>query len=134
MLVLVCSPLLTSHNGTNSYPLEGGIPATFQHVSDVACSCFFWGGFGVCFLMFCRSLVVSLNSLNQARFPHMSSPTMCLVFWVFSPISASFLFYFLLFPSISIDDMGATAGVCVFFSFFCLFPNGFLLCDHGQDL
>ena len=88
--------LLTSHNGTNSYPLEGGISATIQHVSDVACSCFFGGGVGVCFLMFCRSLVVSLNSLNQARFPHMFSSTMCLVF-CFSPFFASFLFYFFAF-------------------------------------
>ena len=37
---------------------------------------------------------------------------------------ASFLF--LLFPSISIDA-GATTGV------FLLFPNGFLLGDHGLD-
>ena len=44
--------------------------------------------------------------------------------------SVSFLFYFcsLLFPSISIGHMGATTGV------FLLFPNGFLLCDHGVDL
>ena len=37
---------------------------------------------------------------------------------------ASFLL--LLFPSISID-VGATNGVTL------LFPNGFLLCDHGLD-
>ena len=38
---------------------------------------------------------------------------------------ASFLFLF--FPSISIEDVGATAGV------FLLFPNEFLLCDHRLD-
>ena len=43
-------------------------------------SLFFLGGVGVCSLMFCRSLVASPNSLNQARFPDMSSPNMCLVF------------------------------------------------------
>ena len=48
---------------------------------------------------------------------------------------ASFLFYFCFFPSISIDDMGATSGGFSFdLSFFSLFPNGFLLCDHGLDL
>ena len=46
-------------------------------------------------------------------------------------LCALFLFLFcfilfLLFPSISID-VGATTGV------FLLFPNGFLLCDHGLD-
>ena len=35
-------------------------------------------------------------------------------------------FLFLLFPGISID-VGATNGV------FLLFPNGFLLCDHGLE-
>ena len=133
MLVLVCSPLLTSHNGTNSYPLEGGISATFQHVSDVAYSCFFlWGGVGVCFLMFCRSLVVSLNSLNQAHFPHMSSSTMCLVF-CFPPFFASFSFHFFLFPCISIDDMGAISGVFFFwiFLFLACFQMGFYFVSTG---
>ena len=77
---------------------------------------FFWGGgVGVCFLMFCRSLVVSPNSLNQARFPHMSSPTMCLVFLF--PFFCFLFILFLLFPSISIDDMGATSGGFFFFFF-----------------
>ena len=40
----------------------------------------------------------------------------------FSPL---FIFIFA-FPSISID-VGATNGV------YLLFPNGFLLCDHGLD-
>ena len=31
---------ISSHSGTNSDLLWGGISATFQHVSDVACSCF----------------------------------------------------------------------------------------------
>ena len=45
-----------------------------------------------------------------------------------------FLFFsFLLLPSISIDDIGATSGV-FYLSFVSLFPNGFLLCDHGLDL
>ena len=35
-------------------------------------------------------------------------------------------FYLLLYPSISID-VGATTGV------FLLFPNEFLLCNHGLD-
>ena len=46
-------------------------------------------------------------------------------------LCASFLFLFcfiliLVFPSISIA-VGATTGVVL------LFPNGFLLCDHGLD-
>ena len=91
----------------------------------------FLGGVGVCFLMFCLSLVVSPNSLNQARFQHMSSPTMCLVF-----LFPFLIFIFLLFPSTSIDDMGATSGVFFLWIFLLLslFPNGFLLCDHGLDL
>ena len=83
--------------------------------------------------MFCRSLVASPNSLNQARFPHMFSPTMCLVFL--------FPFHFIVaFFRVYLDDMGATSGVFLFVCFFflldlsSLFPNGFLLCDHGLDL
>ena len=49
-----------------------------------------------------------------------------------------FHFIFAFFPSISIDDMGATSGGFLFFFwiflFLSLFPNGFLLCDHGLDL
>ena len=48
-----------------------------------------------------------------------------------------FLFFssfLLLFPSISIDDMGATSGVFFYLSFFSLLSNGFLLCDHRLDL
>ena len=52
---------------------------------------------------------------------HVPSPTVCL----FS-VSLLLPFSFFLFPSISID-VGATTGV------FLLFPNGFLLCDHGLD-
>ena len=81
--------------------------------------------------MFCRSLVASPNSLNQARFPHMSSPTMCLVFL--------FPFHFVVaFFRVYLDDMGPTSGVFLGFFFLLdlssLFPNGFLLCDHGLDL
>ena len=51
------------------------------------------------------------------------SPTVCL-------FSASLLlhFLFLLFPSISIDDVGATNN-----GVFLLFPKVFLLCDHGLE-
>ena len=30
--------------------------------------------------------------------------------------------------------MGATSGVLFLLDLLSLFPNGFLLCDHGQDL
>ena len=64
----------------------------------------------------------------------MSSPTMCLVFLF--PFFCFLFILFLLFPSISIDDMGATSGGFFFwiFLFLSLSPNGFLLCDHGLDL
>ena len=55
------------------------------------------------------------------QLPHVPSPTVCL----FS-VSLLLHFYFLLFPSISIN-VGATNGV------FLKFPNGFLLCGHGLD-
>ena len=59
----------------------------------------------------------------------MPSPTMCLVF-CFSPFLLPF---FLLFPSISIDDMGATSGVFSFgsFFFFACFQMGFYFVTTG---
>ena len=80
----------------------------------------FGGGVGVCFLMFCRSLVVSLNSLDQPA-SHICPHQLCASFFCFSPFFASFLFHFLLFPSISIDDMGATSGGFFFWIFLFLF-------------
>ena len=47
--------------------------------------------------------------------------------------SVSFSFYCCFFPSISIDDIGATFGVFFLLDLLSLFPNGFLLCDHGLD-
>ena len=49
---------------------------------------------------------------------------LCASFSVFLLFFASFLFQFLLFPSMSIDDMGATSGGFFFWIF--LFP--FLAC------
>ena len=85
----------------------------------------FRGGVGVSFLMFCRSIVVSLNSLDQARFPHMSSPSMCIVFLFFSFFCFLYMIWVLLLVFFSFGS---------FFFFFSLFPNGFLLCDHGLHL
>ena len=68
--------------------------------------------------MFCRSLVVSPNSLNQARFP---PHQLCASFFCF-------LFILLLLFS---EYIYRWYG-CYFCS--SLFPNGFLLCDHGLDL
>ena len=45
------------------------------------------------------------------------------------PFSCFLFILFFLFPSISIDDMGATSG-----GFFLLDLSLFLLCDHGLDL
>ena len=56
------------------------------------------------------------------QLPHVPSPTVCL----FS-VSLLLHIFLKLFPSISIDDVGANNGD------FLLFPSGFLLCDHGLD-
>ena len=48
---------IDSHSGTTSYLLGGGVSATFQHISDVACTCFFCECVFFC-LVFCLSLVV----------------------------------------------------------------------------
>ena len=58
---VVCSPLLTSHSGANSYFLGGGISATLRHISDVACSCFCSGFFVSCSV---APLLFLLHSLN----------------------------------------------------------------------
>ena len=57
---------------------------------------------------------------------------MCLV--SLFPFFCFLLFYFCFFPSISIDDMGATSGVLFLLDLLSLFPNRFLFCHHGQDL
>ena len=62
----------------------------------------------------------------------MPSPTMCLVF-CFSPFFCVLFILFLLFPSISIDDMGAISGGFSFGSFFYLacFQMGFYFVTTG---
>ena len=58
--------LPTDANPSAAYLLGGGVSATFQHISDVACTCYFL----LCFfcLVFCRCLVYLCHSQNQARF------------------------------------------------------------------
>ena len=100
----------------------------FRHLLACLWRCMFLfvlGGVGVCFLMFCRSLVATPNSLNQARFPHMSSPTMCLVFLF--PFSASFSFYFCFFSEYIYRWYGCYFW-CFFFLFFLLDLSFFLAC------
>ena len=82
--------------------------------------------FLVCFLLFCRSLVVFAYFTELGPLPK----------YALTNYVPRFLFFFFFVPSVPIDDMRATSGgfFLWIFLFFSMFPNGFLLCDHGLDL